>query len=121
MPCDGRERAALPRGRLQLADTSVWARKKHPRIRGWFEAAVTKGDIAVCDMVVLELLHSASSPAVYRQLEDELSAMPWIRMGAAEWERAIIVYRLLSDRGRAAHRAVPHADLLIAAAAEVSV
>jgi predicted nucleic acid-binding protein len=71
-------------------------------------------------MVVLELLHSASSPALYRQLEDELQAMPWIRMGRTEWERAITVYGLLSDRGRAAHRSVPHADLLISAAAEIS-
>lgn len=83
-------------------------------------AAVANGDIAVCDMVVLELLHSASSPALYRQLEDELRAMPWIRMGRTEWERAITVYGLLSDRGRVGHRAVPHADLLIAAAAEIS-
>jgi len=71
-------------------------------------------------VVVLESLHSASSPALYRQLEDELEAMPWIRMGRAEWERAIIVCGLLSKRGRAAHRSVPHADLLIAAAAEIS-
>jgi predicted nucleic acid-binding protein len=89
-------------------------------IHGWFAAAVANGDIAVCDMVVLELLHSASSPALYRQLEDELRAMPWVRMGRTEWERAITVYGLLSDRGRAAHRSVPHADLLIAAAAEIS-
>ena len=41
-------------------------------------AAVTDGEIEVCDMVVLELLHSASSPGLYRQLEDELQAMPWL-------------------------------------------
>lgn len=81
---------------------------------------MTNGDIAVCDMVVLELLHSASSPRLYRQLEDQLQAMPWLRMGRAEWDRAISVYGLLSDRGRAAHRSVPHADLLIAATAEMN-
>ena len=71
-------------------------------------------------MIVLELPHSASSPGLYRQLEDELQAMPWLRMGRSEWERAITVYGLLSDRGGAAHRSVPHSDLLIAAAAEIS-
>jgi predicted nucleic acid-binding protein len=70
-------------------------------------------------MVVLELLHSASTPALYWQLEAELQAMPWIKMGTAEWQRAITVYGLLADRGHAAHRSVPHADLLIAAAAEI--
>ena len=105
---------------MELADTSVWARKRHPAVREWFEAAVIAGDIAVCDMVALELLHSASRPDVFARTEEALKAMPWIRMDGAEWARAREVYRLLSDRGQAAHRAVKHADLLIAAAAEVA-
>lgn len=105
---------------MELADTSVWARKRHPAVREWFEAAVIAGDIAVCDMVALELLHSASRPDVFARTEEALKAMPWLRMGGAEWARAREVYRLLSDRGQAAHRAVKHADLLIAAAAEVA-
>jgi predicted nucleic acid-binding protein len=105
---------------VELADTSVWARKRHPAVREWFEAAVIAGDIAVCDMVALELLHSASRPDVFARTEEALKAMPWLRMGGAEWARAREVYRLLSDRGQAAHRAVKHADLLIAAAAEVA-
>jgi predicted nucleic acid-binding protein len=71
-------------------------------------------------MVAMELLHSASTPSQFRQLEDDLGAMPWIRMGEPEWRRAIEVYGLVSDRGHPADRAVPHADLLIAAAAELS-
>lgn len=105
---------------MELADTSVWARKRHPALREWFEAAVIAGDIAVCDMVALELLHSASRPDFFARTEEALKAMPWLRMGGAEWARAREVYRLLSDRGQAAHRAVKHADLLIAAAAEVA-
>lgn len=105
---------------MELADTSVWARKQNPAIRAWFEAAIAAGDIAICDMVALELLHSASKPETYRRVEDALEAMPWLRMGGAEWSRARQVYRILSDRGQATHRAVKHADLLIAAAAEVA-
>ena len=105
---------------MELADTSVWACKRHPAVREWFEAAVIAGDIAVCDMVALELLHSASRPDVFARTEEALKAMPWIRMDGAEWARAREVYQLLSDRGQAAHRAVKHADLLIAAAAEVA-
>ena len=105
---------------MELADTSVWARKRHPAVREWFEAAVIAGDIAVCDMVALELLDSASRPDVFARTEEALKAMPWLRMDGAEWARAREVYRLLSDRGQAAHRAVKHADLLIAAAAELA-
>jgi predicted nucleic acid-binding protein len=105
---------------VELADTSVWARKSHPAVREWFEAAVIAGDIAVCDMVALELLHSAPRPDIFARTEEALEAMPWLRMSGAEWIRAREVYRLLSDRGQAAHRAVKQADLLIAAAAEVA-
>jgi len=105
---------------VELADTSVWARKSHPSIRPWFEAAIGAGEIAICDMVALELLHSASTHPVYEQLEDSLEAMPWLRMAQAEWARAREVYGELSKQGHAAHRAVKHADLLIAAAAELA-
>jgi predicted nucleic acid-binding protein len=105
---------------VELADTSVWARKRHPAVREWFEAAVIAGDIAMCDMVALELLYSASRPDVFARTEEALKAMPWLHMDGAEWARAREVYRLLSDRGQAAHRAVKHADLLIAAAAELA-
>lgn len=105
---------------MELADTSVWARKRHPAVREWFEAAVIAGDIAMCDIVALELLYSASRPDVFARTEEALKAMPWLHMDGAEWARAREVYRLLSDRGQAAHRAVKHADLLIAAAAELA-
>lgn len=105
---------------MELADTSVWARKSHPSIRPWFEAAVIAGEIAVCDMVALELLHSASTHPIYERLDDALEAMPWLQMAQPEWARASKVYRELSKRGQAAHRAVKHADLLIAAAAELA-
>ncbi len=105
---------------MELADTSVWARKSHPSIRPWFEVAIGAGEIAICDVIALELLHSASTHSIYVRLEDALEAMPWIRMAEPEWTRSREVYRELSKRGKAAHRAVKHADLLIAAAAELA-
>jgi predicted nucleic acid-binding protein len=105
---------------VELADTSVWARKSHPTVGPWFEAAISAGEIAVCDMVALELLHSASTHATFERLEDSLDAMPWLRMGQSEWARSKEVYAKLSQQGQAAHRAVKHADLLIAAAAELA-
>jgi predicted nucleic acid-binding protein len=105
---------------VELADTSVWAQKSHPSIRRWFEAAIGAGEIAVCDMVALELLHSASTHLVYERLEDSLDAMPWLRMAQPEWARAREVYGELSRQGQPGHRAVKHADLLIAAAAELA-
>ncbi len=103
---------------IELADTSVWVRKHLPGVREWFVPAVEAGEIATCDMVALELLHSARNPDEYRLIETGLRAMPWLRIEATDWERALDVYRALADRGGAHQRSVPHPDLLIAAVAE---
>ena len=103
---------------MELADTSVWARKTNPHLRAWFAAALPLGGIAICDMVALELLHTASTPALYRQLADSLQGVPWVHMQAADWIRAREVQALLAEQGNQLHRSVRNADLLIAAAAE---
>lgn len=103
---------------MELADTSVWARKSKAGVEGWFTAAVEDGEIAVCDMVVLELLHSARNIDEFLKLEDAFGAMPWVRIEAADWERAREVYRTLAGHAGGFQRSVKHQDLLIAAAAE---
>lgn len=74
----------------------------------------------MCDTVALELLHTASTPVIYRTMVDLLGAFPRVEMGSAEWARAIEVYGLLAAKGNALHRTVKHPDLLIAAAAELA-
>ena len=103
---------------MELADTSVWARKSHPALRDWLIQAVDAGDIAGCDMVALELLHSARNPAEFALVEDGLRGLPWVEMGEACWARAREVYRALGSRPGMMQRKVKHPDLLIAAAAE---
>lgn len=103
---------------MELADTSVWAHRSKPALRDWFTAALTAGEIAGCDMIALELLHSARNPDEFARLEDGLRGLPWIEMDRAEWQRAREVYRLLGGSPGMAQRSVRHADLLIAAAAE---
>ena len=103
---------------MELADTSVWARKAHPFVRGWFAAAIEAGEIAGCYMIALELLHSARNPAEFALIEDGLRGLPWIEPNAADWLRAREVYRVLGGSPGMTQRSVKHADLLIAAAAE---
>jgi predicted nucleic acid-binding protein len=103
---------------VELADTSVWARKAHPLVRDWFAAAIETGEIAGCDMIGLELLHSARNPAEFALIEDGLRGLPWVAPHAADWLRAREVYRVLGGRPGMTQRSVKHPDLLIAAAAE---
>jgi predicted nucleic acid-binding protein len=103
---------------VELADTGVWARKDHPSLEPWFSAAVEAGDIAMCDVVALEILHSARSGQEFDAMETRLRHLPWISIEAADWARARDVYRSLAWQGGGHQRQVPHADLLIAACAE---
>jgi predicted nucleic acid-binding protein len=79
-----------------------------------------EGEIATCEMVRLELLHSARSAVEFAEIRSELEALPDCPIGEEQWDRALWVYERLSARGGAFHRSVKHPDLLIVAAAENS-
>lgn len=107
----------------ELADTTAWSwsrRRAYPELRGAFDAALIEGELATCDMVRLELLHSARTPTEFTEIRKELGALPDCLIGEAQWRRALWVYEQLSARGGAFQRAVKHPDLLIAAAAEAA-
>lgn len=86
----------------------------------WFSATFLAGELAVCEMVALEILSGAPNREWYEQMRELLAGVPWVHMGAGEWQRALEVHRLLEQQlGTDTRRGVKHADLLIAAAAEV--
>ncbi|MGQ0625276.1 MAG: PIN domain-containing protein [Sporichthyaceae bacterium] len=108
----------------ELADTSAWIwsrRLAYPQLRAEFDAALIDGSLATCDMVRLELLHSARNPAEFADLRDDLAVLRDCPIGKPQWERALWVYGQLSTRrGGSEQRSVKHADLLVAAAAEAA-
>lgn len=105
---------------MQLFDTSVWAWRGNAEVEAWFGPALLAGDLAICEMVALEILSGAPNREWYRRTRELLMALPWVHMAAAEWQRALDVHHLLEEQlGTNARRAVKHTDLLIAAAAEV--
>jgi predicted nucleic acid-binding protein len=107
---------------LELADTSAWSwtRVVGGDTRQAFDEAVVEGAIATCDMVRLELLHSARTVGEFEALRDDLGALPDCPIGKAQWDRALEVYAKLVSKAGLHHRAVKHPDLLIAAAAEAA-
>ena len=105
-----------PAIRPELADTSVWARKDKLGL-DWFGPALEEGMIAVCDMVVMELLWSARDSADFQATESALESCPWFRVESSDWNEARRVFRELAGRGPLHHRQVKIPDLLIAAVA----
>jgi len=107
----------------ELADTSAWSwsrRRAYPELRYAFDTVLVDGELATCDMVRLELLHSARTPTEFAEIREELAELPDCPIGKEQWHRALWVYERLSARGGAAQRSVKHPDLLIAAAAEAA-
>lgn len=102
----------------ELADTSVWARRRHPAVAAWWNRQLLAGEIGICDVVTLELLHSARTGAEMRELRHDLAALPSHTMSAQSWNRALDVYQALADKARQHHRSVKLADLVIAVCAE---
>jgi predicted nucleic acid-binding protein len=107
---------------VRLADTSawVWTRSVGAELRAAFDEDVVEGQIAICDMVRLELLHSTRNATEFTSLRSDLDALSNCPIGIEQWARALEVYELLARQGGLHHRAVRHPDLLIAAAAEAA-
>jgi predicted nucleic acid-binding protein len=105
---------------MELVDTSVWIRQNDPRISEWWRQQMLAGEIAICDQVKLELLHSARNHSEFRSKRAGLDALPSCPTPANLWARIIDVYELLAEVSPQWHRSVKHADLVIAACAEAA-
>jgi predicted nucleic acid-binding protein len=103
----------------ELADTSAWfVSRRAPQLRAVFDGLLETGQIATCDAVKLELLHTARNGAELTARRAELDLLPQCPIGPTEFRRALDVYEQLAHQGGLHHRRVKHPDLLIAAAAE---
>ena len=100
-----------------LADKSALTRRDtRPEVREALEPLLLAGEIAICGIVDLELLYSATGRATYRALAEALRGMPRMAIEEADFRRALEVQAMLAERSQ--HRAVPLPDLLVAACAE---
>ncbi len=106
---------------MELADTSAWSnRHKSESVRVDFDQRVTRREIAICEMVELELLWTARDHLDFAAARSEFQALPRVAIGRRVWERATDVFEALAAAGPLHHRRVRIPDLLIAAAAELA-
>ncbi len=99
-----------------LADQSALARLPYPDVQQVLGPLISRGLVATCGMVELEVLWSTRSAAEYDEVHADRSGYEWLPTEDADWHRAIAVQAALWRRGWA--RSVPLPDLLIAAVAE---
>jgi predicted nucleic acid-binding protein len=106
---------------IELADTSAWTnRHRDPGVAADFNGRVERGEIATCEVVVLELLWSARDAAEFTRRRENLQALPLAEIDGRVWQRATDVFEELAGQGPLHHRRVAIPDLLVAAAAELA-
>lgn len=108
--------------RLALLDTSAWARLVDGRIDGSAADRVldtlAAGRIAMTEPLLLEILYSAIDADAFRARQEELAALPLLRLDERAVARALAAQADLADAAGVSHRVKP-SDLLVAAVADV--
>lgn len=105
---------------MELADTSAWASSRRDAdLEADFNDKIEDGEIAICELVQLELLWSARDADEFERQRRLFDALPAAPIDARAWRRAIDVFELMARQEPLHHRQVAIADLVIAAAAEV--
>lgn len=101
---------------MYLLDKSAFERR-----RGCDQAAarinrhLAAGELAVCEVITLEILYSARSANEYGKIRAAMNGFEWLAVSNEALQRALEVQALLAQRGQ--HRR-PIPDLVIAATAE---
>jgi predicted nucleic acid-binding protein len=105
-------------GPIYLADTTVYVlRWRDGRISERFDALLSEGRVAACQMTSLEYLKNAADPKSYEAVWRGLYGMRWIDVNTQALDRALAVHRELAARSQHRNFALP--DLIIAATAEL--
>lgn len=105
---------------MWCVDTSAWHHSTDAAVLERWRVALDADEVGLCDQVRLEILYSARSASDYDRLARELRALRPIPLGEAAFQRAGEVQQQLAHVGGLHHRSVKIADLVIAAAAELS-
>ncbi len=108
--------------RLALLDTSAWARLVDGRLSGLAAErvldALADGHIATTEPLLLEILYAAKDADTFRARQEELAALPLLRLDDRAASRALAAQADLA-RVRDVSRRVKPIDLLVAAVADV--
>jgi predicted nucleic acid-binding protein len=101
-----------------LTDKSAWEQLRYSEAaRLKFAKLVAAGHVAVCTIIVGELLYSARTAEDFLPQRAEYDTLHWMDTGPDCERRALDVMQALALRGQ--HRGVSLPDLLIAATAEM--
>lgn len=106
-------------GDIYLADTTVYVLQgRYPQVRRRFDALLTEGRLAACQLTAMEYLNNAANPSSYESVWGAVHGQRWIDVTTEAMNRALAVHRELARASQ--HRNFRLPDLIIAATAELN-
>jgi len=104
---------------MELFDTSALIlAAQHPGAADRLRETIEADQLAVTDIVMVEYLNGARNLAEYDRFSWALDAAVRLRTEPEDWDRVLVVHRLLAASGAGHQRSVSMPDLVIAAVAE---
>jgi predicted nucleic acid-binding protein len=104
---------------IELWDTSALIlASRDPMIATGLGEALANDEVAINEPILLEYLNGARNIAEYARFDKTLRAARLLSTIADDWQRALVVHRLLAESGPGHQRSVRLVDLIVAAVAE---
>jgi predicted nucleic acid-binding protein len=104
---------------IELWDTSALIlAARDPLIAAGLGEALANDEVAINEPVLLEYLNGARNVAEHARFDKTLRAVRLLSTIADDWQRALVVHRMLAESGPGHQRSVRLVDLIVAAVAE---
>ena len=104
---------------IELWDTSALIlAARDPMVAAALGEALASDEVAISEPVLLEYLNGARNVGEYERFDETLRAVRLLSTTPDDWQRALVVHRMLAESGPGHQRSVRLADLIIAAVAE---
>ena len=104
---------------IELWDTSALIlAAREPSVALALGEALANDEVAISEPVLLEYLNGARNVPEYERFDESLRAVRVLSTTPDDWQRALVVHRLLAESGPGHQRSVRLVDLIVAAVAE---
>ena len=104
---------------IELWDTSALILAyREPGVASELREALATDAVAISEPILLEYLNGARNEAEHERFDTSLRAVRLIATTPEDWQRALVVHRMLAASGAGHQRSVRLVDLIVAAAAE---
>jgi hypothetical protein len=104
---------------IELWDTSALiVAARDPMVAAALSEALANDEVAISEPILLEYLNGARNVPEYHRFGETLRSLRLLPTTPEDWQRALVVHRMLAESSPGHQRSVRLVDLIVAAVAE---